>query len=267
MPWGLCATIQFFTCLFSTTLLAQTELASPSLTSPNSTAATLLPTPTSKPDYASILDIKIEEVCLGKPGLLPSGFTTPPYIQIAPFFGQHFNKHSDFHRGANLVDPVRLDQHERLSEKESHPGHYVFKNLTVQVRLLDVFDKLSGTSAFYPKKDEVTGESSIEFYGVNLAVKTGLNQMVASRWAFNGDESARLGITPTPLLEPDPVTSDLTKIDALWPTTGILVNNSRRFVTVNESFFGAYTHKNYDDRPTCNRSPFIVYSVKKSPGW
>lgn len=250
-------------CVFlaAPTALAQSEL----VTSGSFSPSTSLVTPKG-PDYLSKVEIQIEEVCLGRPGMLPTGFSTPPSIQITPFFGQHFNKAFDVKKGEYLTDPINLNDYERLSEKEVHGGHYVFKDLKVTTTLLDVFDKLRGTSGFYPQTDDDTGESSIEFYGVNLSVKSGLNHLVGSRWAFNGDDSTRLGNTSSRLLESDPITGDMTRLNTLWPNTGVLVNTSRRFVTTNEGFFGAFNHKHHNEHPVCDRSPFIIYSVKKTPG-
>jgi hypothetical protein len=221
--------------------------------------------PSSTPDLASLIEIQIEEVCMGKPGLFPTSLTTSPQIHMAPYFGQRFGKNSDYSSGTPLMDPISLDEHKRVPNRESHAGHYVFEDLRVSVRHMDIFANLTNQSYFLPRKDEDTGESSIEFYGVNLDVKSGLTQIVRSRWAFNGDESSRWGKSTSPLLEADPVTGEFYRIDALWPSTAVLINSTRRFVTKNESFFGAYNHGPNNEKLTCDRTPYIVYSVKRTP--
>lgn len=248
---------------FSVVFVADAEVVLPLANS--SLSGPAVSSLSSRLDLASKVEIKIEEVCLGKPGLIPNAFSSEPSIHVAPFVGRHFKKNTDINKGSPVVDAIRMDRQERLSDKESHAGHYVFKNLTVSVHLADILENLKNAPRFEAKTDAARGEESIQFYGLNLAVMSGVSPLVVSRWAFNGDESTQQNQTSSPLMKIDEKTGDFTKINTLWPSIAVLVNSSRRFVTINDSFFGVSNHKNYNEKPKCDQSPFIIYSVKKTP--
>lgn len=222
----------------------------------------------SMPDLFSTVEIQIEEVCLGKPGKLPIAMGgVSPILNITPYFAQYSNKDTQFRNGPPLTDGLRLNQFERSTELEAHSGHYIFKDLKVTVTLRDFYDKLVNEDYFESKLDKNGKRISTEFFGAHLSVKSGLSQVIASRWAFNGDNSNRWeageNASTSRILDKNSE-GEFFRLDQLWPNTAVLLGSSRKFITVNDSLLGGHSHTNTVPA-ACDNTPYIVYSVKTKP--
>lgn len=212
-------------------------------------------------DKQRLLTIQIEEVCLGsRINTSDYGYFSPA-LYMVPFFGQYFKKKNTLSKGELLLSPINLDEQERLTDLEKASSHYVFKNLAIELPWHETGVKMAGHRPSAPRVDKHSGEESIQYFGVDLSIKKGFTTMIGSRWAFNGQKENQWADSSSPLLELEPRLSEFTKLNSLWPDTAVLVNNSRRFVTIKKPLSTAFTHLAYDARPDCDNTPFIIYSV------
>lgn len=205
------------------------------------------------------LTIEIEEICTGKS--TPYSGHGEPLLSVVPYMGQNHTNNTKVRTAPPVFQSLPLDAPPRQTAKEQNSSHYVYKSFVLSVPMLDLIGGILDAQIFLPKKNKDKRKSSIEFFGLQIVVHKGFTPLINSRVAFNGKTANHSHFSP--LLEADPTTGEIFRLDELWPFTAVLIHNHRRFVTINNgSIVSSFEHLAWNAQPECKDLPFVIFRLE-----